>query len=192
MALQQSGMLVEMRPYGEEGPDLRISKRRLSFDVEISRFRPDISLGNKIALDEDDDGILKIMPDKSQNIWSKIEDKVTQLREDQNGIILLFSDNIGIDWIEFEKNVEHMSCFGEKLCAIIFTDKTGIVESHLNPCARIPDRELNHNLQEIVGALENIKGYGYLWQDDLRRICANCDQNVALINDIDESDLTTA
>ena len=172
-------MLVKMTPYGDKGPDLHISTRRLSFDVEISRFRAGISLGNKIALDEKNDGLLKGMPDKSQNVWSKIDYEVKQLREKNNGIVLLFSDDIGIDWIEFEKNVEHMSCFGEKLCAVIFTDKTGIVKSHLNPCARIPDRELNHNLQEIVGALENIKGYGYLWQDDLRRICANCDQNVA-------------
>ena len=145
LALQKTGMLVKMRPYGDKGPDLHISTRRLSFDVEISRFRAGISLGNKIALDEKNDGLLKEMPDKSQNVWSKIDYKVKQLREKNNGIVLLFSDDIGFDWIEFEKNVEHMSCFGEKLCAVIFTDKTGIVKSHLKPCARIPDRELNHN-----------------------------------------------
>ena len=114
LALRKTGMTVKMRPYGGSGPDLQISTEYLSFDVEISRFRPDISLGNKMSIDEDDSGLLIKMPDKSQNVWSKIEDKVKQLREDENGIILLFSDNIGIDWIEFEKNAELISCFGEK------------------------------------------------------------------------------
>ena len=70
LALQKTGMLVKMTPYGDKGPDLHISTRRLSFDVDALEG---ISLGNKIALDEKNDGLLKEMPDKSQNVWSKID-----------------------------------------------------------------------------------------------------------------------
>ena len=171
LALQKTGMIVKMKPYGDKGPDLQISIRCLSFDAEISRFRRDISLGNKMSLDKNDSSLLIEMPCKSQNVWSKIEDKVGQLREDKNGIILLLSDNIGIDWIEFEKNAEHISCFGEKLSAVIFTDKSGKIKSHLNPCARIPTQELTHNLQEVVEALQGLRAYGYFWQNDLQRMC---------------------
>ena len=171
LALQKNGMRVRMKPYRDGGPDLQVSTGCLSFDVEISRFRPDISLGNKMSIDEGDSSLFIKMPCKSQNVWSKIEQKVKQLREDENGIILLFSDNIGIDWIEFEKNAEYISDFGKRLCAVMFSDGSGIVKSHLNPCARIPTQKVTHNLQGIVEALKGLKAYGYFWQNDLQQMC---------------------
>ena len=173
LALQKAGMMVKMRPYGDKGPDLQISTEHLSFDIEISRFRPDISLGNKMNLGEDETPCLVKMPDKSQNVWSKIENKVKQLREDKNGIILLFSDDIGTDCIEFEKNAGHISDFGAQLCAVIFSDRSGIVKSHLNPGARISTQELAHNMQKIVRSLQGIGVYWHLWQNDLRRMCGD-------------------
>lgn len=171
LALQKNGMRVRMKPYRDGGPDLQVSTGCLSFDVEISRFRPDISLGNKKSLDENDDPLYVEMPCKSQNVWSKIEGKMKQLKKNKNGIILLHSDNIGTDWIEFEKNADHISCFGEKLCAVIFSDMSGKVKSHLNSRTRVPIQELTRNLQGVVEALQGIRTYRYFWQNDLQRKC---------------------
>ncbi len=173
LALQKTGMMVKMRPYGGEGPDLQISTEYLSFDVEISRFRPDISLGNRMNLGEDETPCLVRMPDKSQNVWSKIESKVKQLRKDKNGIILLFSDDIGIDWIDLEKNAEYISEFGKHLCAVMLSDRSSIVKLHLNPCASISTEELTHSLQGMTETLQGLKAYGYFWQNDLQRMCDN-------------------
>ena len=173
LALQKVGMIVKMRPYGGEGPDLQISTEYLSFDVEISRFRPDMSLGNKMSINEGDISLLIKIPDKSQNVWSKIENKRKQLRKDKNGIILLFSDDIGIDWIDLEKNAEYISDFGKHLCAVMLSDRSSIVKSHLNPCARISTEELIHSLQGMTEALQGLRTYGHFWQGDLLRMCDN-------------------
>lgn len=157
LALQKVGMIVKMRPYGGEGPDLQISTEYFSFDVEISRFRPDMSLGNKMSINEGDSSLLVRFPDKSQNVWSKIENKRKQLRKDKNGIILLFSDDIGIDWIDLEKNAEYISDFGKHLCAVMLSDRSSIVKSHLNPCARISTEELTHSLRGMTEALQGLK-----------------------------------
>ena len=69
---------------------LPLPSRRPSVSFGGFGFRPNISLANNMSLNEGNSGLLIEMPDKSQNVWSKIEDKVKQLREDKNGIILLF------------------------------------------------------------------------------------------------------
>ena len=166
--LQKSGLKVTMKPYNDGGPDLQVSTGLLSFDIEVTRFVGDISLENKMSLGEDEAHCLINMPDKSQDVWSKIEGKMKQLKKDKNGIILLHSDNIGIDWIEFEKNANDISRFDEKLCAVIFVDSWTGTKVIPNVHARVPAQELNAILQKIVGGAGLV---AYHWEDDLQRMC---------------------
>ena len=101
LRLQKSGLKVKMKPYNGGGPDLQVSAGLFSFDIEVTRFVGDIALENKMSLEEDETVCLIEMPDKSQDVWSKIAGKMKQLKEEKNGIILLHSDNIGIDFFEF-------------------------------------------------------------------------------------------
>ena len=152
LALQKNGMRVRMKPYGNEGgPDLQVSTRDLLFDIEISHFRKDEGLEGRMS-----DRIAE-MPDKTQNLWSKIEDKTRQLREDKHGIILLRSDNIGIDDMEFWRIAEKVACNGleEKLCAIVFSDGYTRHKAIPNPHAGLPAQELRPALQTIESCLNS-------------------------------------
>ena len=73
----------------------------------------------------------------------------------KNGIILLRSDNISIDGIEFFKIIEEMSYDGlaEELCAIVFSDGNTRHKAVLKPCAKMPAQELRSALQTIVSCL---------------------------------------
>lgn len=172
LTLQRIGMTVQMKPYRDGGPDLQASIGCLSFDIEVRRFIRDTSLENELDLssDDDDNTLLIPMPDKSSSVWLRIEDKMQQLKEDKNGIILLHSDNIGIADIEFAKNTRYIPSLGEKLSAVIFVDSWTKAKFSLNPNARIPLSELNPVLQEIVG---RIKQPTYNWAVDLQQMCAD-------------------
>ncbi len=148
LSLKMCGFDVQMKPYGEEGPDLQISKGDLTFDVEVSLFRadPDKELEECMARSKH----MVEMPDKSHNISSKIfVDKLKQLRKDKNGIVLLNSNSIAKDYIEFEKLRE---CISEKspshLCAVIFNGRY-----ILNQHARIPADVLDPALWKIAECL---------------------------------------
>ncbi|MDE2716841.1 MAG: hypothetical protein OXI33_07480 [Chloroflexota bacterium] len=170
LRLQRSGLKVKMKPYNGGGPDLQVSAGLFSFDIEVTRFVGDIALENKMSLEEDETGCLIEMPDKSQDVWSKIAGKMKQLKEEKNGIILLHSDNIGIDFFEFEKNTYDISRFGEKLCAVIFVDDWTGSKVIQNVRAKVPDQELNPIIQRIVGSAGMA---AYRWEDDLQRICSD-------------------
>ncbi len=168
--LQKSGLKVKMKPYNDGGPDLQISTGLLSFDIEVTRFVGDISLEKKMSLGEDETPRLIEMPDKSQDVWSKIEGKMKQLKKNKNGFILLRSDNIGIDWVEFEKNANDISRFDEKLCAVIFVDGWTRPKVISNLRARVPAEELTPILQRII---ESITQPTHDWVVDLQRMCKN-------------------
>ena len=170
LAFQRHGMKVRMKPYCDGGPDLQVLTGCLSFDVEISRFRPDpseVSLPTSGYYE-----LFKKILDKSQNVWSKLEHKTKQLKEDKNGIIVLYSNELSINNIEFQKNAEYISCFGEKFCAVIFSDRTGYAKSLSNPRASIPVQQLSTNLRRMEYALLNLqRNYESKWVCDLRQMC---------------------
>ena len=170
LALQKSGMRVKMKPYRHGGPDLQVSTGCLSFDVEVTRFIQDTCLENELDMssDVDNNPLLIPMPDKSFSVCSKIEDKIQQLKEDRNGIILLHSDNIGIDYIEFAKKAQYIASLGEKLSAVIFVDSWTTAKVVPHSSARIPPHELNRVLQRIVGTITQP---AYDWAVDLQRMC---------------------
>ena len=154
LALRKNGLGVQLKPYGTAGgPDLQVSTRGLPFDIEVSHFRKDEPLEKQMS------GQIVRMPDKTQNLWSKIGDKMGQLREDRNGVILLRSDNIGIDDIEFSKVAEEIACSGleDKLCAIVFSDRYSGHREIPNPRTRIPTRELEPALKTILGCMGSIE-----------------------------------
>ena len=156
LAFQRNGMKVRLKPYPDGGPDLQVSTGCLSFDVEVSRFIPNPSSKESFPTSSDYD-LFKEMLDKSQNIWSKIEEKTRQLKEDKNGIILLYSNELSINNNEFQKNAEYISCFGENFNAVIFSDRTGYAKSLSNPYARIPVQQLTTSLRQMESALLNLQ-----------------------------------
>ena len=153
-------------------PGLQVSIGCLSFDIEVTRFIKDACLENELEIrpDENCHVLLIPMPNKSPEIWSKIRSKIKQLKEDTNGIILLHSSNIGVDYIEFGKNAQYISSLGEKLSAVIFVDSWTNAKVVPNPSARIPPHELSPVLQRIV---ESIKRPTHDWVVDLQRICGD-------------------
>ena len=138
LALQKSGITVRMKPYRDGGPDLQILMGCLVLDVEITRFIKNSCLENDLEMSPDDQVVecLIEMPDKSNDVWYKIEDKMKQLKEDKNGIILLHSDNMGIDDFEFGKNARYIASLSEKLSAVIFVDSWTNAKYIPNPRAR--------------------------------------------------------
>ena len=166
LAFQSNGINVKMKPYDSGGPDLQVSTGYLSFDVEISRF---ISETSNVSLPAS--GNYKIL-DRSQKFWSKIEGKARQLKEDKDGIVVLYSNEKRINHTEFRKITEYISCFGEKLCAVIFSDRTGSVKILCNPHARIPVQQLSTNLKRMEYAILNLqRNYEFQWVYDLRELC---------------------
>ena len=150
LTLQKNGLEVQLKPYGDErGADLQVSVRGLLLDVEISHFRRDEGLEQEMS------GQIVEMPCRTQALWSKLEEKKGQLQEGKNGVILLSSDNIGIDDIEFQKIAETILSSGlaEKLCAIVFSDSFTRDRAVLNPRARIPGQELHAALRAMFGTL---------------------------------------
>lgn len=149
LAFRSNGLAAKLRPYGREGPDLQVSIGNLSLDVEVSRFRRDVTLEENMI------GKIVEMPGKEQNLWSKIETKMKQLKKDMNGVILLSSDNVGIDDVEFGKIAEYLSCCGmdDKLCAIVFSDGYTTPRFIHNSCATVLTQELHSALQSMVDCL---------------------------------------
>ena len=153
---------VQMNPYGGQGPDLQIKDGNLSFDIEVSRFRRNKGLERKLGEVELPEEI-----DSEASMLGKIKQKVKQLHEDKNGIILLKSDNTGIDWVELRRVFDQIPCGispdpylnPPKLCAVILSDSGGRQEYRINPRARMPADELRPVLSRIMKALNWVKEY---------------------------------
>lgn len=162
LALQKGGFDVQMNPYGGQGPDLQIKDGNLSFDIEVSRFRRNKGLERKLGEVELPEEI-----DSEASMLGKIKQKVKQLHEDKNGIILLKSDNTGIDWVELRRVFDQIPCGVSldpylnppKLCAVILSDSGGRQEYRINPRARMPADELRPVLSRIMKALNWVKEY---------------------------------
>ena len=158
LALQKAGFDVQMNPYGKEGADLQIRYGTLSFDIEVSRFHRNKGLERKL----EGLGRLEVISSEA-TMAGKVKDESGQLREDKNGIVLLHSDNTGVDYDVFaEWRDINASCLLQKspnLCAVIFDYNFMSHIGHMNQSARIPEDNLQPVLYRIVKALNRVNGY---------------------------------
>ena len=158
LALQKARFDVQMNPYGDEGADLQIRYGTLSFDIEVSRFHRNKGLERKL------EGLGRPEVISSEaTMAGKVKDESGQLREDKNGIVLLHSENTGVDHDVFvEWRDINASCLLQKspnLCAVIFDYNFMSHIGHMNQSARIPEDNLRPVLDRIVKALNRVKGY---------------------------------
>jgi hypothetical protein len=123
------GFPVTLKPTGLQGPDLKLEVNGAEIYLEVSRFREDEALrwetGQSTCMNfggHDDIDILPEMPDKSQKVLTKFEDESKQLIQGKLGIILLYSDNVVIDELEFHKAIAYKATPLAKVSAVIFGD----------------------------------------------------------------------
>ena len=158
LALQKGGFNVQMNPYGGQGPDLQIRDANLSFDIEVSRFGKNKGLERKLGEVE-----LPEVIDSKASMLGKSKQKVKQLHEDKNSIVLLHSENTGIDYDVFVEWIDiNSSCLlrnSPNLCAAIFDYQFACHKGFVNPYARMPEDNLRPVLSRIVKALNRVKGY---------------------------------
>lgn len=158
LALQKGGFDVQMNPYGGQGPDLQIKDGNLSFDIEVSRFRRNKGLECKLGEVER----LEVIRSEA-SMFGKIKQKVKQLHEDENSIVLLHSENTGIDCDVFVEWIDiNSSCLlrnSPNLCAAIFDHQFKGHTGFVNPYARMPEDDLRPVLFRIVKALNWVKEY---------------------------------
>ena len=158
LALQKGGFDVQMDPYGGEGADLQIRYGTLYFDIEVSRFHRNKGLERKL------EGLDRLEVINSETTMAgKVKDKSGQLREDKNGIVLLHSENTGVDHDVFIQWGDiNASCLLQKspnLCAVVFDYNFLSHIGHMNQSSRIPEDNLQPVLYRIVKALNRVKGY---------------------------------
>ena len=125
--LRRGGFDVQMKPYGTKGPDLQISSEGQSIDIEVSRFRSDKSAHDKLRGGGENGGMIH-EPWTDDKIYDKIVGKAKQLRDDADGIVLLFSDHEYTGKHDFDRLKGDLaderipSELPAKLAAAIFTD----------------------------------------------------------------------
>lgn len=129
---------------------------------EVSRMMEEGTFDDKVKKGEIyENKRLVCMPEKSYKIDRKIiEDKARQLCDDVDGIVLLYSDDISTDEIEFERLKQEWSAgdirdpeeIPENLAAVIFSDGS-TYDMLVNPCARMPADELERMMGKIMRCL---------------------------------------
>lgn len=158
LALQKGRFHVQMNPYGDQGPDLQIRDGNLSFDIEVSRFRKNKGLERKLG----EVDCLEVI-DSEDSMLGKIKQKVKQLHEDKNSIVLIHSENTGIDYDVFVEWIDiNSSCLlrnSPNLCAVIFDYQFATHKGFMNQYARMSEDDLRPVLFRTVKALNWVKGY---------------------------------
>ncbi len=163
--LRTGGFDVQMKPYGAKGPDLQISLGGQSIDIEVSRFVRDKAAEEKLRGKEVDGMIDE--PWTDDKIYDKIRGKAKQLRDDADGIVLLFSDHGNIGKHDFLKLKEDLadewipSEIPAKLSAVIFSDgfigvNAARYKMLINPYAsraRMSAGELERVMEKIMRCL---------------------------------------
>lgn len=121
LAFARCRLHVTLKPTGKQGPDLKLVESHTEIYVEVSRFREDEILRQQMR-EAIGMGKLAEMPDKSQNVLDKLSSESQQLVDGQPGVVLLRSNNVGIDEREFQLAVEYKVTALAKMSAVIFQD----------------------------------------------------------------------
>jgi hypothetical protein len=160
------GLPVTLKPTGKQGPDIRLEIDGAEIYVEVSRFREnevlewEIGLGKCADSESNDFDLLPEMPDKGLKVLEKIRGESKQLIEGKPGIIMLHSNNVVIDELEFQRAIEYKATDLARVSAVIFGDswrRVGATDHPVcwgfaNPsaAAQIPASAL----QVVIGCLD--------------------------------------
>ena len=103
------GLNVEIEPYGNKGPDLRISSDSHEAVIEIMRFRK-VYPGPPVLDLHDEDSILPEYGDISRDIRKAIEkiSKKFQQVESKDSIIAIWNDEEELDELEVDTAVQDL------------------------------------------------------------------------------------
>jgi hypothetical protein len=95
---------VELRPLGKKGPDLRVSCNAEHIFIEVARLRPDKNIEQELR-EAGQRGELVEYPITDQQIYSRILGKYEQLVRHATNVILLHSDHVAKEEIDFQQAI---------------------------------------------------------------------------------------
>jgi hypothetical protein len=109
LKLARHKLEVEFRPFGKKGPDLRVSQSgNWSILIEVTRFRPDKSI-EKALYEAGQRGKLVEYPITTSQIYDRILREYPQLIKNAFNIIILHSDHVAKEEIDFKTAISYIS-----------------------------------------------------------------------------------
>ena len=118
-----------LKPTGNTGPDLKVAVEGVEVFVEVTRFREDEDLRNRM---EESNEMVQ-MPERSQKILAKVSNKSKQLPEGTPGVILMHSNDVGSSELQFQQAVAWNKTPLSKCSGVLFMDTWGRLDDNMYP-----------------------------------------------------------